>query len=170
VSNRQINSPSGFQKDTPLRARLKVDPAVFKSAAVIVSQSKRGLSAAVKARQQTGLDQHLETIADAQNQFAAFDKSRYRIPQMVQYLVGQNLACRHIIAVAEAAGQNKQLIILQQRRFFDYLIDMNSLGFRTGQLQSILGFQIAIDSRRPQYNGTNICHTPAKSFFKFSII
>ncbi len=55
------------------------------------------------------LDQHLEPVADAQDQLAGVLESRQALGQMVLDLVGQDASGGHVVAVAETAGDAEDL-------------------------------------------------------------
>jgi len=85
---RQIDLLSGLDKDTSIGLWSKIDPPIFKLAAVVVGYSKLLLLSRIVTRQDSGLDQDLEAVADSEHEFSLLDESSKRLVKVVNDLVG----------------------------------------------------------------------------------
>ena len=83
---------------------------------------------------------------------------RTRLREMVDDLVGHDLAGRHVVAVAETAGEDQDVILIEELLVFDHPVDVDAVRLGPGQLQCVLRFQIGVDSRRPQNDCSNLFH------------
>ena len=78
---------------------------------------QRGERAVLVGRhEQPGLEQHLEAVADAEDQLLGVAELAEGVAEEVRELVGEDLAGGDVVAVGEAAGDDEDLVLLQQRR------------------------------------------------------
>ena len=67
---------------------------------------------------------------------------------MMHNLIGENLARRNVVTIAESAGEDHDLEAIQHRRIVNHPVNMNPFDLSTGQLQRMLGLKIAVNSCR----------------------
>lgn len=85
--------------------RPKMYPTVLKTSRIVVCQGDRLTPNRLLAIswQQTRLDKDLKTVADAQNEFPLGHEFADGFLEVMDHLVGQDLACRDVVTVAETA-------------------------------------------------------------------
>jgi len=69
----------------------------------------------------------------------------------VDHLVGKDFAGGHVVAVAETAGDDQELIVPQRLGLFHQAEDVHALGPKAGLLERELRLAIAIRSRRSKH-------------------
>ena len=110
-----VHPVDALQERALARRRLQVDPAVLELAGGVVGE--RGERAVlVRRHEQAGLEQRLEAVADAEDQLLGVAELAEGVGEEVLELVGEDLAGRHVVAVAEAAGDDEDLEVPEQRR------------------------------------------------------
>ena len=72
------------------------------------------------------------------------------VAEEVAELVGEDLAGRHVVAVGEAAGNDEDLIAMQQGRLLAEAVDVDALGDGAGSLEGELGLAVAVGAGRAQ--------------------
>jgi hypothetical protein len=123
----------------------QVNPAVDKPAAVIIGEGTvLAVQSGQRARQKFGLNQHLETITDADHRPAGFDEPFERVRQMMRDLIGQDSPGGDVVAVTKAPGNRQNLMPAQQARIFHQAVDVHALGGSAGELKGMGGFAVAI--------------------------
>jgi len=80
------------------------------------------------AGQQAALDEHLEPVADAQDELAGGDEVVERLGEAVEHLVGEDLAGGHVVAVAEPAGDQEELEAVEFGGGFHESVDVDAFG------------------------------------------
>ena len=153
MGDRQVNAFVWLDKYAAVRTGLQVYPAVLELSTVIIGErnlliGQRQLAGTVQARNDAGLNHDLKAVTDTQDELAVLDKLMQNIAEMMHNLIGQYLARRNVVTIAESARKNDNLIAIQHRRVINDSINVNSLGLCSGQLQRMLRFQIAVDPCR----------------------
>ena len=104
VCDGQIHSLNTLQKHTsPVFAHEivfghQIDPPIFKSSRIVPRERDGSPVFLVIAEQNSGLDEHLKSVADSQHQFLGDPEFVDRVAQMMSNLVGQRCVlprCRH---------------------------------------------------------------------------
>lgn len=98
----------------------------------------------VQPGQQAGLDQHLESVADADNQLAVIHEPEQFVKQVVFYLVGQDRAGAQVVAVSEPARNRQDIVFMDELLVLEPFIDMNLLGLRAGLIECRGSLVIAV--------------------------
>jgi hypothetical protein len=91
----------------------------------------------------------LKTVADAKNNFAGFYKDIKPVGQMMNNLIRKYFAGSDVVAIAEPAGNNKNLKFIEQILAFDEPVYVYALCPSAGKCQCEFRFEVAIYSRRP---------------------
>lgn len=102
MGDTQLQVAHALQKNAVSRLRAEPHPAVDEPAR-IVERQRRDRSSIVVGQQQMRLHEHLEPIADSQDQLSRLAKRGQRVGQVVLKLVAQNPSGRNIVAVTKAA-------------------------------------------------------------------
>ena len=106
---------------------------------------QRGQRAVLVGRhEQAGLEQGLEAVADAEDELLGVAEAAQGVAEEVGELVGEDLAGRHVVAVGEAAGNDQDLVALQQAGLFAQAVDVDALGDGAGLLEGELGLAVAV--------------------------
>ena len=105
--------PARNTQRSPLDA--EVDPAVDESARGVPGE-RGALPCRVVAVEQAALDEHLEAVADAEDQLAGVAERGERVGQVMAELVGEDAARGHVVAVAEPAGDAEDLVLVGELR------------------------------------------------------
>ena len=87
-------------------------------------QVYRAGAASQGAREEVGLNQNLESVADADDGFTGFDESAEGVAEVVDELVGEDFAGGDVVAVAKAAGEGEDFKLIEGCGFFENAIDM----------------------------------------------
>lgn len=121
----QVYRADVFGPDTFVATRGEMDPSIDESAAVVVCEGS-GLAGAASqgAREEVGLNQNLESVADADDGFTGFDESAEGVAEVVDELVGEDFAGGDVVAVAKAAGEGEDFKLIEGCGFFENAIDM----------------------------------------------
>ena len=105
----------------------QANPPALEFARIIGRQCYPRLAAILRLRQKTGFNQHLKTVADAQNEPTDLKKASDVLPQLELYLVGQHFTGRDIVAIGEATGNDQYLVVGQLPLMPDNLVDVNQI-------------------------------------------
>jgi hypothetical protein len=88
---------------------------------------RRQRAVLVGRQEQTGLEEDLETVADAENQLLLVAEAAEGVLQEGHELGRQDLAGGDVVAVGEAARDGEDLVAVEQRRLFAEAVDVDSL-------------------------------------------
>ena len=147
VSDRQLQPIDVLEPNSIPRRRGHVDPAVLDG--LCSSSRERGQRALLVRRdQQAGFEDHLEAIADAEDQLLLVAERANFVGEEGHQLVCEDLAGRDVVAVTEPAGDAENLVIVEARSAFSaQAIDVDKLGLGALALKSELRFAIAVGAR-----------------------
>jgi len=148
MSDRHIDLPLGLEKDTPVGLRQQVYPPILILAAVVVGDGDILLLESPITRENAHFDQDLKAVADSEYELSVVDEFPNRLGEMVNDLIGQNLAGRHIVAITEPAREDEDVILIEQGLTLNQSVDVYTVGPRSGQFQRMLSLDITIDSGR----------------------
>ena len=128
-----------------VRVRLQFDPAILETLAVIPRKRRERLT--VHRDEETGLDEDLESVADAQHEFTGIAEFLQLVRQIVEQLAGKNASGGNIVAVAESAGEAEDLKFLEERRIFEKSVHVDPFRRRACFFKGVSGFQITVRAR-----------------------
>ncbi len=131
-------------------ADVQPDPAVLEAARVVPGERGRRAELFVRLQQNARFDQHLEAVADAQDQFAVGLEAGHFRAEVVLEVVAQDAAGGHVVAVAEAAGDAEDLELPETYGLAEQRVDVQRLGCSAGLPEGEGGFLIAIGARGSQ--------------------
>jgi hypothetical protein len=122
----EVDGAQAFGPDTFAFAGKQMNPAIDKSTGVIVGQSG-GLAglAGEGAREEVGLNQNLESIADSDDWFAGFDEAANGLAEVMDDLIGEDFPGGDVVAVAEAAGESEDLAVGEDSGGFENAVYMH---------------------------------------------
>jgi hypothetical protein len=116
----------------------------------VAARIERQRTGFVAARgQQPGFHQDLKSIANSQDQSAAFDEAVQRIGEPLEQAPGQDATGGNIIAVAESARNGQDGELIEQPRLGDQRANVDDLRSAAGLLPGVRGFVFAVDPRWP---------------------
>jgi len=101
-------------------------------------------SRAGRAGQEAALDEHLEPVADAQDQPVGGQELLDHVGQVMDQLVGEDFAGGDVVAVTETTGDRQNLVIRQALRVLDEPVDVHALGQGARLFPGELGLGVAI--------------------------
>ena len=78
------------------------------------------------------------------------DEPVERVGEVVADLVGEDPARGDVVAVAEAAGNGQELVVVHKRRAFEDFVDVAILDGGAGELEGVGGFLVAVRAGGPQ--------------------
>lgn len=107
VGDRQIELLNPAEENAFVVYDSKVHPSVLEPAGVVPSQRGRYTHFVLRRDQKPGLEQHLETVTNPQNQAVLLTEIRKRLPQVNPQLGGQDAAGSNVVAVAKPPGIHK---------------------------------------------------------------
>ena len=92
VCDGQIDLPAGLDENAFIALGREIDPPVLEFPAVVICDGDVCLPAGrTVTRQDSRLDQHLETVADSEHKFAVLDEFLERLEKMMYNLVRKDL-------------------------------------------------------------------------------
>ena len=141
---RQVHPLDATEENTLLAGHAQADPTVFILAGVVVGQRGRRAMGRIVVQEDAGLDDHLKTVADTQDQFAGRLEVGQTAGQVMPHLHGKNLPGGYVVAETESAGNAENLKPIEHGRRLQEAIDMERLGRRAGRFKSEGRFQVAV--------------------------
>ena len=110
---------------------MQINPAILEFARGVVAQSCHR-AVFVGGHEQTGLEDGLEAIANAQDELFLVAEDAELLAQKDTELVGEDLAGGHVVAVGEAAGNDQDLVIVKQGGLIAEAVNVQAVGLGTG--------------------------------------
>jgi len=153
VRHGHLESLVTFQEWTFAWGRLQSDPTIFELARRIMRQGRQR-AFIVGRNEETGLQDGLESIADAEDEFVGVTKALQALTQEVRQLVRQDFPGGHVVAIGKTAGHHQNLKTLKQARLLAKAIDVQPLRNGACLLESELGLHIAVGPGRSKYQCT----------------
>ena len=141
-----------LQKCRLCRSDLHIHPPVGELPRDVVRQGGQR-AFVVRLDQKSRFEQHLEPVADAEDEFARVAELADRIGEEMLELAREDFPGRDIVAVAEPARQDQDLRLLEAGRIFAESVDVDA--FRDGPrgFEGERGLRIAIGAGRPEDQG-----------------
>ena len=96
--------------------------------------------------QQAEVDDGLKAVADADDQVAVFNEPGQPVADIVFHPDRLNHAGPVVVAPAETAAEDQDLIIIETDRTVNNGIDVNPVSDSPGQLQRVSGFNVTVQA------------------------
>ena len=130
---------------------LDASPAVFEFSGGVVGQRGGvpigGVELRNRAGEQAGLDEDLEAVADADDEFAVVDELLERGFEMVDELVGEYFSGGDVVAVGESAGEGEDLVLLKGGWVGEQGVDVEGIDgnvIAASKFESVSEFAVAV--------------------------
>ncbi len=129
------------------------DPAVFKFTLGVVGKGGGvpvvGGELGHGAREESGLDEDLEAVADAEDELAVVDELSEGGFEVVNELVGEDFTGGDVVAVGEAAGKGEDLVIGEAGGVLEEGVDVegvdgNIFSTAAGEGEGVGEFAVAV--------------------------
>lgn len=133
-------------------------PAVLEPGGTVVGERGGHMAFAISGDNQSSFEQHLEPIADAEDQLARIAELIQGVSQECLQLHSEDLPRCNIVAIGEPAGDEEQLVFVEESRPFAETIDVDPFGFGAGLFESEGSFQVAVGPGGTQNQSANVSH------------
>jgi len=110
------------------------------------------------AHQQSGFEDGLEAIADAEDQFVGREELTDGIVELSAKLAGEDNSGSEVITVAEAAGNAEDLKIGESGGIFEQSVEVQAFGFGTCEFEGPCGFDVAVGAWGAENADIGSCH------------
>ncbi|MEY4186997.1 MAG: hypothetical protein RIT02_2031 [Planctomycetota bacterium] len=110
------------------------------------------------AHQQSGFEDGLEAIADAEDQFVGREELTDGIVELSAKLAGEDNAGSEVITVAEATGNAEDLEIGESGGIFEQSVEVQAFGFGTCEFEGPCGFDVAVGAWGAENADFGSCH------------
>ena len=131
----------------------RLDP-TSQVAARVVPGKRRGWAVGIIGVEQSRLDEHLEAVADAEQELACFAELLHHVGQMVTDLVGKNTTSGDVVAETESAGDAEDLVVGSELWRFEQAIQVQRFCFAPSKFKRKRRFDIAIGTRSTKNKDT----------------
>ncbi len=106
---------------------------------------------AVEKRQEAHLDHDLKAVADPDDEIAGGDELFDVLAEPLAKTVGDDLSRGDVVAEGESAGDREDVVLVEELRRRDQIVEMDSSRARAGTLEGRLGFGFAVDAEARKY-------------------
>jgi hypothetical protein len=146
MGNRQFKPAESSEENAVARGCLEVHPAVDELTRIVMSQCCLGTSIGSGGEKQPCLQEHLEPIANPQNQTATFVKPPQGIAESLAQLKGQDPAAGDVVTVGEATRNTEDLKVIQNSRTFGKATNMHATTNPAGPLKGMSRLMVTVGS------------------------
>ena len=169
VCDRHVDVIDAPEKDVAVGGDLESNPAGGVLAVVVPGE--RGIGAGVigivrvlgspsglSGRKDSGFQQHLEPVADAQDQFVVVEEPSDGFGELSFQLAREDDSGSDIVTVAEATGDAEHLVLVEYFRLVEHSEQVNSIGIRLAVREGVGGFHVAVGAGGTQHADAGSCH------------